>query len=586
MGQSASKDTQQYREGYPGLQDDPSEKSNAEFYLNLRASEPSGDTIENIHKQWWGNYELLERHHGYIQWLFPIREQGLNHRAHRLHLHEIATIKADPVALARLITSYKMMLDFYGMVLLDESTGAIGRKDDNYRARYAHLNSSYHNYLRITRILKSLGEFGFEHYKAPFVRHVMTEIFVHKNLIRARDSCINYWAPVIRDDAARDALEGELAAFVKSQPVARYDPYARYRAAAAAYAASHPSDDDSDDDDENGNGGQAELEDDSYEWSSTEGIDDEAPAELLDALTARISAKLEARLSMSHAPSPSRVDAAASGDRVARLAATSVIEQLSAACVVCMEVYSMTTEALRPVLLVPCGHTPFCHGCFLAFSKRSAQHVCPLCRAPISSQTPNVVLGQMMDALKTAEPATVTSSASLAGDSAANSLPDPASCAAEEAHLAALLEPTGASVGRHDLALAARYLKDLRSNSLRLDVLAAEASQAHADHRHFVAKASAGELVAHHLADERGALSARIDALLAERAALDAQIASHSSKLTAIAREAQLAADEAALLDETIAGVKRQTAKARLLLDGLLPPGIAAAATSGDYILQ
>ena len=30
--------------------------------------------VEVIHKKWFGQYTLLEKHHGYIQWLFPIFE--------------------------------------------------------------------------------------------------------------------------------------------------------------------------------------------------------------------------------------------------------------------------------------------------------------------------------------------------------------------------------------------------------------------------------------------------------------------------------------------------------------------------------
>jgi hypothetical protein len=32
--------------------------------------------IDELHEKWWGDYEALEREHGYIQWLFPIREDG------------------------------------------------------------------------------------------------------------------------------------------------------------------------------------------------------------------------------------------------------------------------------------------------------------------------------------------------------------------------------------------------------------------------------------------------------------------------------------------------------------------------------
>ena len=52
-------------------------------------STPDGDYIDNILSKWWGNYDLLEAHHGYIQWLFPIREQGMNYQSQPLQKHEL-----------------------------------------------------------------------------------------------------------------------------------------------------------------------------------------------------------------------------------------------------------------------------------------------------------------------------------------------------------------------------------------------------------------------------------------------------------------------------------------------------------------
>ncbi len=52
-----------------------------------------GDFIDQIHKTWWGDTPKLERHHGYIQWLFPIREEGMNYESQPLQLHEIEKIK-------------------------------------------------------------------------------------------------------------------------------------------------------------------------------------------------------------------------------------------------------------------------------------------------------------------------------------------------------------------------------------------------------------------------------------------------------------------------------------------------------------
>jgi len=130
MGNNASADTQRYLDRYPGEPDDKNQTKNLEFYQNKRSSKPDGDTIENIHRKWFGNYALLESHHGYIQWLFPIREDGLNHHAQRLQLHEAKAIEADPILRGRVITSYELMLDFYGLKLEDETKGIIVRGEN------------------------------------------------------------------------------------------------------------------------------------------------------------------------------------------------------------------------------------------------------------------------------------------------------------------------------------------------------------------------------------------------------------------------------------------------------------------------
>jgi hypothetical protein len=62
---------------------------NKRFLKGEMKSKPSGDFIGKILANWFGNYDLLESHHGYIQWLFPIRTQGLNYDSHPLQLHEL-----------------------------------------------------------------------------------------------------------------------------------------------------------------------------------------------------------------------------------------------------------------------------------------------------------------------------------------------------------------------------------------------------------------------------------------------------------------------------------------------------------------
>ncbi|XP_067655557.1 opioid growth factor receptor-like protein 1 isoform X2 [Haliotis asinina] len=204
MRRWSQKDTEDYRKGYPGKKDS-SGTLNLDFYTNNIPSRPNGDKIDVIHEEWFGDYDRLESHHGYIQWLFPIRENGMNFYAQELQLKEAEAIKKNPETCDRVLRSYKMMLNFYGMKLKDDETGELER-EKNWRQRYHHLNRSMHNYLRITRILKSLGELGFEHLKAPFVRFVLKEALVHKTLDNTVDSCYNYWIETIKDDKIREDL--------------------------------------------------------------------------------------------------------------------------------------------------------------------------------------------------------------------------------------------------------------------------------------------------------------------------------------------------------------------------------------------
>jgi hypothetical protein len=48
-------------------EDDVDHILNYQFYSNEIESDPDGDFIDKIHKEWFGKWEKLERHHGYIQ---------------------------------------------------------------------------------------------------------------------------------------------------------------------------------------------------------------------------------------------------------------------------------------------------------------------------------------------------------------------------------------------------------------------------------------------------------------------------------------------------------------------------------------
>eukprot|EP01012_Entosiphon_sulcatum_P003611 TRINITY_DN11204_c0_g1_i1.p1 TRINITY_DN11204_c0_g1~~TRINITY_DN11204_c0_g1_i1.p1 ORF type:complete len:230 (+),score=35.66 TRINITY_DN11204_c0_g1_i1:66-755(+) len=200
---SAGDDLQEYQLGYPGKVDRPELQENIRFYKGMIPCRPHGDFVDNIHKLWLGDYEKLEKHHGYIQWLFPIREGGLNPESQELQLHEVHTLMADPAFPPRFINSYKLMLDFYGMRLLSHHTGAVGLKEQQvgaagWRARLDNFERKPHNFLRLTRVLKSLGEFGFEHYKLPLLL-LLIELVHKKHLHTCESSLRRYWIPTLRN---------------------------------------------------------------------------------------------------------------------------------------------------------------------------------------------------------------------------------------------------------------------------------------------------------------------------------------------------------------------------------------------------
>jgi hypothetical protein len=71
---------------------------------------------------------------------FPIRESsGRNKRAQPLQEHEIATMKDNPTIMGRIVKSYELMLDFYGMRLVNTGTGVVVERCKNYEERYRNL---------------------------------------------------------------------------------------------------------------------------------------------------------------------------------------------------------------------------------------------------------------------------------------------------------------------------------------------------------------------------------------------------------------------------------------------------------------
>ncbi|KAM3932079.1 opioid growth factor receptor-like protein 1 isoform 2-T2 [Leptodactylus fuscus] len=202
----AARDLYKYRHQYPNFKDlrCQNDLCNLRFYMNKIQFKPDGVYIEEILNKWKGDYDKLEHNHTYIQWLFPLREQGLNFYAKELTSYEIEEFKKTKEAIKRFILAYKMMLDFFGLKLADKN-GNVSRAA-NWQDRFQHLNESQHNYLRITRILKSLGELGYENFKAPLVKAFLEESIVENTIPNMKQSALEYFVYTIKDRRERRKL--------------------------------------------------------------------------------------------------------------------------------------------------------------------------------------------------------------------------------------------------------------------------------------------------------------------------------------------------------------------------------------------
>ncbi|KII90568.1 hypothetical protein PLICRDRAFT_39145 [Plicaturopsis crispa FD-325 SS-3] len=212
MPQNLPRDVKAFLDNYPENQDESFLSANFEFYSNKLRCRPDNCLIEEIHDKWLGDYQKLEYKHGFIQWLFPIQEFGMNFESQPLQKHEIASMKADSAIIDRLVSSYTLMLDFYGMRLVSRDTGLVDRSlpPRDYARQYRNLVRSSHNNLRISRILKCLSEFGLEHLNAGFLLHVLAEQSENDELNSSgiRSSMDTWWANCLRNAEERAWIAG------------------------------------------------------------------------------------------------------------------------------------------------------------------------------------------------------------------------------------------------------------------------------------------------------------------------------------------------------------------------------------------
>lgn len=131
-----------------------------QFYRG-RATDNRGRTITEVQQF---DRAALEGVHDYIQWLFPLDEpSGANPQAPILTDDDIATFRLDDSLRSALLRSLEIMLNFYGLGF----AGPQDRPRIELETAFAACSREWispgnHNYLRLTRILKSLRLLGCE----------------------------------------------------------------------------------------------------------------------------------------------------------------------------------------------------------------------------------------------------------------------------------------------------------------------------------------------------------------------------------------------------------------------------------------
>jgi hypothetical protein len=128
-----------------------------EFYRG-NAVDREGRWLRDIRR--WSDDEL-EFVHDFIQWMFPLPEPSrFNPDAPLLTDEDVALFRADPVLQDELRQSFTRILTFLGLRRRDDGTVVEG---DNFSKRAVDVwNHPNHNWLRITRILRSLTLLGLQ----------------------------------------------------------------------------------------------------------------------------------------------------------------------------------------------------------------------------------------------------------------------------------------------------------------------------------------------------------------------------------------------------------------------------------------
>lgn len=172
---------------------------NTKFSYFLFLQNKITDNHNRYLRQYWDmDYFELEYRHNYIQFMFPLMEiSNFNKKAIILTEDDLLNIYNDKSSLYiiqnNMLKSFEVMLNFYGLMMGKSGQIVKASNFDARRKKWIKINN--HNYLRITRILKSLMLFGLNDEANNFFNILIQLKDEYPNLIN--DISIVYWKEAV-----------------------------------------------------------------------------------------------------------------------------------------------------------------------------------------------------------------------------------------------------------------------------------------------------------------------------------------------------------------------------------------------------
>jgi Opioid growth factor receptor (OGFr) conserved region len=167
-----------------------------EKLITFYGGKGTDDRGRRIDEIWLFSHEELESVHDYIQWLFPLAERSMfNPGAPLLDDETIARFRDDSTLRDNLERSLRVMLDFYGLAIAGHEILRVPTFGPRSRV---WLTPHNHNFLRLTRILKSLSLLGLPDRAMQLLACLEEIVRLRAGIIS--DETLRYWRAASKAD--------------------------------------------------------------------------------------------------------------------------------------------------------------------------------------------------------------------------------------------------------------------------------------------------------------------------------------------------------------------------------------------------